>query len=158
MRDKERCVEAHRLIATRDEQAEMICHQGLGRAERAQARSGTELRKRSANPFTEARLIRAYVNLFVVPPGKDGSKISSLIRFGSYEVRLFELAPEFADIFPLWMELYAHDSQSALDSFGCDDFETAVSKADEFITRAKKLNEEFAQRSKSVGAASSPGK
>ena len=103
-------------------------------------------------------MIRAYVNLFVVPPGKDGSKISSLIRFGSYEVRLFELAPEFADIFPLWMELYAHDSQSALDSFGCDDFETAVSKADEFITRAKKLNEEFAQRSKSVGAASSPGK
>jgi hypothetical protein len=144
---KEHCLKAHQLIAPGDEQAEFICHQGLGHAERVRARSGTELRKSPANPFTEARLIRAYLNLFVAPPAKDGSKITSLIRCGSYEVRLFEFAPESAaETFPLWMELYAHDSQLALDSFGCDDFEAAVGVADEFMRQAKELDEQCLRR------------
>src|SRR5215218_7848151 len=40
MHDKERCVEAHQLIATRDEQAEMICHQAFGRADERRPAQG----------------------------------------------------------------------------------------------------------------------
>lgn len=107
------------------------------------AGSRPELRKRDVNPLTEARLIRAYLNLFLVPREQDGSRTTTLARFGSYAVRLFELAPDFAaDSSPLWIELYAHDSQSALDSFGCDDFEAAVHVADEFMACAKALHEQ----------------
>jgi hypothetical protein len=101
------------------------------------------LRKTEVNPLTEARLIRAYLNLFVVPRGQDGSRTTTLARFGGYEVRLFELAHDLvADTLPLWMELYAHDSGGTLDSFGCDDFEAAVRVADEFMTCAKALHEQ----------------
>jgi hypothetical protein len=130
------------LILPRDAQAAAPRDQGFGHAGLPQACSGTELRKTDVNPLTEARLIRAYLNLFLVPREKDGSRTTPLVRFGCYEVRLFELAPDFAaDVAPLWMELYAHHSNSTLDSFGCDDFEAAVRVADEFMMRAKALHE-----------------
>jgi hypothetical protein len=111
------------------------------------------LRKTEVNPLTEARLIRAYLNLFLVPRGQDSSKTTTLARFGSYEVRLFEPAHDLAaETLPLWMELYAHGSRSTLDSFGCDDFEAAVRVADEFMTRAKALHEESAQSRSSRGS------
>jgi hypothetical protein len=131
------------LISPRDAQAATARDQGLGRAAITQARSGTALRKTEVNPLTEARLIRAYLNLFLVPRGGDGLRTTTLARFGRYEVRLFELAHDLvAETLPLWMELYAHDSCSTLDSFGCDDFEAAVWVADEFMMRAKALHEQ----------------
>jgi hypothetical protein len=106
------------------------------------------MRKTEVNLLTEARLIRAYLNLFLVSRGKDGSKTTTLARFGCYEVRLFELAHE---TLPLWMELCACDTGSTLDSFGCDDFEAAVPVADEFMAQAKTLHEESAQSRSSRG-------
>jgi hypothetical protein len=91
---------------------------------------------------TEPRLIRAYLKLFVVPPGDDGSKIVSFARFGSYEVRLFEPPHDVAvETLPLWIELYAHDRQTTLDSCGCDELQTAVIAAEEFMAQARQFNE-----------------
>jgi hypothetical protein len=92
---------------------------------------------------TEQRLIRAYLTLFVVPPHDNGSKIVPLARFGSFEVRLCEPAPDAAlDTFPLWIEIYAHDRRVTLDSCGCDELEAAVTAADAFMAHAKALHEE----------------
>jgi hypothetical protein len=141
-RKKEPPLKPNHLTSPRYAQATAPREQGLARAAIPHARSRTTLHKTDVNPLTEARLIRAYLNLFLVPREKDGSRTTPLARFGGYEVRLFELAPDFvAETSPLWIELYAHSSQSTLDSFGCDDFEAAVQVADEFMTRAKTLHE-----------------
>src|SRR5262245_22071241 len=124
-------------------QPEASCNQAVARAAPPLARSGTRfLRKPVIRRFTETRLIRAYMDLFFAPPLDDGSKVISLARFGCYEVRLFELAHDTSAALPLWIELYAHDTHATLDSFGCDDFEAAVTVAGEFMTRAEALHEE----------------
>ncbi len=91
---------------------------------------------------TEQRVIRAYMTLFVIPAGDGGSKIVSLARFGPYEVRLCEPPHDIAvETLPLWIELYAHDRRAVLDRYGCDELESAVSAADAFMSRARRLNE-----------------
>jgi hypothetical protein len=129
----------------REAQPAAPAHQGRGRSNHAKDRRGTALDKPAVNPFMEARLIRAYLNLFLVPRESDGSRKTTLARFGAYEVRLFELALAFApDTLPLWMELYAHDTGLTVDSFGCDDLDAAVEVADELTTLAKMLHEQSA--------------
>jgi hypothetical protein len=133
--------QSHRILP-REAQPAASADQGCGRSNDAQDRQGTALGKAAVNPFMEARLIRTYLNLFLVPRESDGSRKLTLARFGAYEVRLFEVAPEFAaDTLPLWMELYAHDSGLTLDSFGCDDLDAAVQVADELTALAKMLHE-----------------
>jgi hypothetical protein len=90
--------------------------------------------------LTEARLVRAYLTLFLVP-WHDAARTVRLARFGAYEVRLVEFAQdECAEGFPLWLELFSHDKQRSLDSCGCDEFDDAVNAADEFIARASELH------------------
>src|SRR5262245_58127324 len=87
--------------------------------------------------LNEARLIRAYLALFLVP-WEDGARSVRLARFGAYEVRLVEFAHDYlsGDGFPLWLELFAHDIQLSIDSRGCDEFEEAVSAADDLMAKA----------------------
>jgi hypothetical protein len=102
---------------------------------------GQDLRKTMCCTLTEARLVRAYLTLFIVP-WVDGARAVRLARFGSYEVRLVELAHDpSAESFPLWLELYAHDIQTSLDSCGCEEFDVAVSVADELIAQARELHQ-----------------
>ncbi len=130
-------------VLPREEQRAASAHQCRGRPHHSYDHPGTASDKAAVNPFMEARLIRAYLNLFLVPRESDGSRKMTLARFGAYEVRLFEVAPEFAaDTLPLWMELYAHDSGLTLDSFGCDDLDAAVRIADELTALAKMLHEQ----------------
>jgi hypothetical protein len=90
--------------------------------------------------LTEARLVRAYLALFLLP-WQDGTRSIRLARFGAYEVRIVEFAQDLAgEGFPLWLELYAHDVQASLDSCGCGAFEDAVGIADEFIEQASALH------------------
>jgi hypothetical protein len=90
--------------------------------------------------LTEARLVRAYLALFLLP-WQDGTRGIRLARFGAYEVRIVEFAQDLAgEGFPLWLELYAHDVQASLDSCGCGAFEDAVGIADEFMERASALH------------------
>jgi hypothetical protein len=91
--------------------------------------------------FTELRLTRAYIRLFLVPEGDDGSRTVSLARFGNYDVRLIEMPTAATAVTPLWMELYAHDSQTAVDSCSCDAIEEAVQVAEELIAQARHLSE-----------------
>jgi len=92
---------------------------------------------------TEARLIQAYLNLFTVQPGLDGSRKVSLGRFGCYDVRLMELCPDsLADSLPVWVELYDHEFRVTLDSRGCDELEVATLAAEHFLSQARQLNEE----------------
>jgi hypothetical protein len=88
--------------------------------------------------LTEARLMRAYLALFLLP-WQGGTRGIRLARFGAYEVRIVEFAQDQAG-FPLWLELYAHDAQASLDSCGCDAFEDAVDAADELMERASALH------------------
>jgi hypothetical protein len=90
--------------------------------------------------LTEARLVRAYLALFLLP-WQDGTRSVRLARFGAYEVRIVELAQDLTgEGFPLWLELYAHDVRASLDSCGCGAFEDAVAAADELMERASALH------------------
>ena len=64
----------------------------------------------------------------------------SLARFGSYEVRVIELSRDAAaGSFPVWLELYEHNTRSLLDSCGCSELEEAVAAANELISQARQL-------------------
>ncbi len=100
--------------------------------------SGTSLQKTVTHGFTERRLIQAYLKLFLVAEGDDGARIVSLARFGSYEVRVIELSRDAsASIFPVWLELYEHNTVSTLDSCGCSDLEEAVTAAEDLMSQAR---------------------
>ena len=45
------------------------------------------------------------------------------------------------DVPPLWMELYGHNEQSAIDSCSCHEFEEATAAAEHLIWQARCLNE-----------------
>ena len=107
---------------------------------RAWPERGRDLHNTVCCTLTEARLVRIYLALFLLP-WQDGTRSIRLARFGAYEVRIVEFAQDLTgDDFPLWLELYAHDIQGSLDSCGCDAFEDAVDAADELIERASALH------------------
>jgi hypothetical protein len=95
------------------------------------------------NLSTECRVAKAYMRLAFVSEGENGSKAISLVRFGSYEVRLVEFAQaHFAHDTQLWIELYAHNLKRGLDSCACSDLEEAALAAEELISQARQLHEE----------------
>jgi hypothetical protein len=101
------------------------------------------LRKDVTTLLSELTITRAYVRLFFASPNEDGSKTVSLARIGKYEVLLVEFAqPWLADSPPLWLELYAHDIDAAIDSCCCQDFEEMVYAAKQLILHAKEMNDE----------------
>jgi hypothetical protein len=68
--------------------------------------TGTIVRKSIGKELAERRIIRAYLALYLVPPGDDGDRTVSLARFGAYEVRLVEVTPDLSAEIPLlWLEL-----------------------------------------------------
>ncbi|WP_262272423.1 hypothetical protein [Microvirga yunnanensis] len=74
--------------------------------------------------WIEQKIVRAYVQLAVVPDNADGSCTVTLGRFGCLEVRLTEMPGEGLPNLPrFWLELYADGSDSVVDSFGCGDFD-----------------------------------
>lgn len=103
---------------------------------------GSTVCETSGNNFSELRVTRAYIRLFLVPEGKNGERTVSLARIGGYEVRLVEIAQtDAADVPPLWLELYSHDARLVVDSCSCHELEEAVAAADHLISQAKRLNE-----------------
>jgi hypothetical protein len=92
--------------------------------------------------FSELRVIRAYIRLFLVPESKDGARTVSLARMGNYEVRFVELSQTNpADRPPLWMELYSYDEKLVVDSCSFHELEEAVVAAENLISQASYLNE-----------------
>jgi len=75
------------------------------------------LRKDVTTLLSELAITRAYMRLLFASPNEDGLKTVSLARIGKYEVLLAESArPWLADSPPLWLQLYAHDIDAAIDS------------------------------------------
>ena len=91
----------------------------------------------------EAQLIRAHVTLQLACQGTDGSRTATVVRRGSYEVRLVEPsgASSSADIFLVWIELFDHSCQASIDSRGCDVLKDAVISAELLIAQAKAHDE-----------------
>jgi hypothetical protein len=98
--------------------------------------------QKDPNDRAELRLTRGYVQLCIAPPDAEGAKTISFARFGHYDVRLIEFMPANPiDPTPIWLELYSHETQCAIDSCRCYDLEAAVQATEGLISQAKKLDE-----------------
>ena len=89
---------------------------------------------RSDKEFRKLRITRAYIKLLCIPEGD--ARIVSLVRIGNYEVRMLDASQTGSAGTPLFcLELFDHDSQSAVDSCVCYDIEEGVATFEEFISR-----------------------
>jgi hypothetical protein len=83
-----------------------------------------------------------HARLQLVPPGADVSGVATLVRFGSFEVRLIQsMSVPLASEARFWMELFDHDRQLSIDSVGNLVLEEAVIAAEDFGARARKQSE-----------------
>lgn len=116
-----------------------------------QKSTGRNVHKSSRPPGGLLR--RAYIGLMFAPEAQDGSRAIRLCRYGAFEVRLVELPNDdpFAPA-PLWIELYRHDIRQPLDSRRCDDLDDAEAVAENFIARAKELDQSYSPSSSRAGA------
>ncbi len=89
--------------------------------------------------LVEQRVVRAYTYLFLVPADSTGTKSVSLARFGQYEVRLLEMAIA-NDRTTTWLELFARNTQTAIDGGCFRDLEEAADVAGHLISSARQLH------------------
>jgi hypothetical protein len=116
----------------------LIAAHGLPAAAREER---SDMSSETQGDRAELRLTRGYVQLCVAPPDAEGAKTVSLARFGHYDVRLVEFIPANPnDPTPMWLELYTHETQCAIDSCRCYDLEAAVQATEGLISQAKKLD------------------
>jgi hypothetical protein len=74
--------------------------------------------------WIEQKIMRAYVQLAVIPDDASGVRSVTLGRFGRLEVRLTETPCEGPANLPrFWLELLAQGSGSVVDSLACVDFD-----------------------------------
>jgi hypothetical protein len=89
----------------------------------------------------ERDILRAYVQLAVMPNQVGGVKTATLATFGSIEVRLTEItqledSKQYAP--PFWLEVYSHATDTVLDSCGCYEFdETELTTAVDLVCEAR---------------------
>jgi hypothetical protein len=86
-------------------------------------------------------LIIAYARLFALPECSDGSKLTTVISAGHYDIRLAELpsVPTRSDIL-LWVELFDRDTGRVVDSAGCQELEAAGVATAKFLAEAQSRN------------------
>jgi hypothetical protein len=86
----------------------------------------------------ERKIVRAYVQLAILPDDADGSCTVTLERFGGLEFRLTETPRKgLAGMPPFWLELYSHGSGAVVDSLGCFEFDQdELEAAIEFVCAA----------------------
>jgi hypothetical protein len=105
--------------------------------------SDTVLSKGFVRMALEAQLIRAHVTLQLAGQGTDGSRTATVVRRGSYEVRLVDPSQaSSAGMFLFWIELFDHSRQVSIDSGGCHVLEDAVVLAELLIAQAKAHDED----------------
>jgi hypothetical protein len=90
----------------------------------------------------EAQLMEAQAKLQLATPSGDVSSTVTLVRLGSFEVRLINKL-NVSPVSPVrfWLELFDHDRRLSIDSVGDCLIEDAVVAAGEFIARAIKSSE-----------------
>lgn len=95
---------------------------------------GSIVCNRSDKEFRRVRLTRAYIKLLCLPEG-DG-RFVSLVRIGSYEVRMLDVWQTGSADKPLFcLELFDHDAQTAVDNRVCYDIEEGAATFEQFISR-----------------------
>jgi hypothetical protein len=99
-----------------------------------QTLGGSIVCNRSDKEFRRLRLTRAYIKLLCLPEG-DG-RFVSLVRIGSYEVRMLDVSQTDSADKPLFcLELFDHDEQTAVDNRVCYDIEEGAATFEQFILR-----------------------
>jgi len=92
----------------------------------------------------ETRLIHAHVELYVRPRDEHGAKAVPVVRRGAYEVRLLEPTQDCHDASVFWLELFDHSRGISLDGGNAEDFEAALTIAEELVSHAEQLNKKCA--------------
>ena len=88
----------------------------------------------------ETRLTHAYVELYAKPRDEHGAKSVPVVRCGAYEVRLVEPMLDRPDASVFWLELFDHSRGISLYGGNAEDFEGALTIAEELVSRAEQLN------------------
>jgi hypothetical protein len=87
-------------------------------------------------------LILAYTRLFLLPERADGSKLTTIASFGTYDVRIVELPfCTSASTPPLRVELYDRANRQIIDSVGCHDLQDTGAATEALITKALRRND-----------------
>ena len=102
---------------------------------------GAVLSKPPYRKNLETQLLQAHVKLRLASKHGHGLVTATLARHGSYEVRMYE-PPH--DEFLFWIELFDHNIQFSIDSYGRHVLEDAVVAADDLIAQAKACSEQLA--------------
>lgn len=95
---------------------------------------------KSSQTSGRLRVTQAFIALSGIPVSSSAPKAISVVSLGKYEIRMFDGAPRSDDIAPLWIELFDHDTQKAVDSCSCSEIDDAVAAFDELISQAESLN------------------
>jgi hypothetical protein len=85
--------------------------------------------------LAESIVMRAYVQLPLVPRQADGCWVALLTRSGDREVRLVESVPASRQQSVLRVELFDRRTQTILESRDCEEVEDAVTAFSEIVTR-----------------------
>jgi len=102
------------------------------------------LNKRCYRANLEAELLRAHVKLRLAFKDRDESVTATLVRYGPYEVRLYEPPHNLsAGDFLFWIELFDHDSQSPIDIRSSCMLDDAVIDAEYLIAQARQFSDQF---------------
>jgi hypothetical protein len=105
------------------------------------SRQVENLSRTSSRAELAAQLIEAHAKLQLAHRNGDAPAIATLVRHGSFEVRLvlaLQSVSEGATLF--WMELFDHDRQLSIDSVGNLALGDAVVAAEDLIARATRLS------------------
>ena len=103
------------------------------------------LKPRTANAAVwHHRILEAYNLLMLEDPHEESGdkRTASLVRHGTYEVRLVELSrnvQEGAEY--LWLELFDHDQKRTIDSYGGRTLVDVTAAAESLCSKAKELNQ-----------------
>jgi hypothetical protein len=90
----------------------------------------------------ETLLKYAHARLQLVPPGGLSLRAVTLLHFGPFEIRVVQpLSATPTSAVSFWIELFDHDRQLSIDSIGDCTLDDAVIAVEDFIARAKELNE-----------------
>jgi len=72
----------------------------------------------------------------------DGQPTASLVRHGSYEVRLIEFSRKsLNEGAHLWLELFDHHRKETIDSYNGRNLEDTAAAAESLCSKAKRLNQ-----------------
>src|SRR5262245_55277485 len=102
--------------------------------------------KTSSVMAIELRIMQMYIWALVAPKHINGQPVS-LVRHGAYDVRLMEFPNPKKDTIPLWIELFDHEHNAALDSYGGCDLQEAAAAAQALISQARRLHRCATRRS-----------